>query len=56
MEKGLTMVETRDRVRELLGKELKWRLMPLASVEAMIIFSHKARIIRVHVQGEWHRR
>ena len=29
MEKGLTMVETRDRVRELLGKELKWRLVPI---------------------------
>ncbi len=28
-EKGLTMVETRDRVRELLGKELKWRLVPI---------------------------
>ena len=25
MEKDLTMVETRDRVREFLGKELKWR-------------------------------
>ena len=24
MEKGLTTPETRDRVRELLGKELKW--------------------------------
>lgn len=29
MDKGLTMVETRDRVRELLGKELKWRLVPI---------------------------
>jgi len=29
MEKGLTMTETRDRVRELLGKELKWRLVPI---------------------------
>jgi len=29
MEKGLTMVETRDRVRGLLGKELKWRLVPI---------------------------
>ena len=28
-EKGLTMVETRDKVRGLLGKELKWRLVPL---------------------------
>ncbi len=29
MEKGLTMVETRDTVRGLLGKELKWRLVPI---------------------------
>jgi len=29
MEKGLTTVETRDRVRGLLGKELKWRLVPI---------------------------
>jgi len=29
MEKGLTMVETRDKVRGLLGKELKWRLVPI---------------------------
>ena len=29
MEKGLTMVETRDRVRGILGKELKWRLVPI---------------------------
>jgi len=29
MEKGLTMVETRDKVRSLLGKELKWRLVPI---------------------------
>ncbi len=29
MEKGLTTAETRGRVRELLGKELKWRLVPI---------------------------
>jgi len=29
MEKGLTIHETRDRVRGLLGKELKWRLVPI---------------------------
>jgi len=29
MEKGLTTPETRDRVRRLLGKELKWRLVPI---------------------------
>ena len=29
MEKGLMMVETRDRVRGILGKELKWRLVPI---------------------------
>jgi hypothetical protein len=29
MEGGLTTVEARDRVRGLLGKELKWRLVPI---------------------------
>jgi len=29
IEGGLTMVEVRDRVRGLLGKELKWRLVPI---------------------------
>jgi ParB family chromosome partitioning protein len=29
MEKNLTMRETRDRVRKLLGKQLKWRLVPI---------------------------
>ena len=29
IENGLTMLETRDRVRSLLGKELKWRLVPI---------------------------
>jgi len=29
MEKGLTTMETRDRVRGLIGKELKWRLIPI---------------------------
>ena len=29
IEKGLTMAETRDRVRGILGKELKWRLVPI---------------------------
>jgi hypothetical protein len=29
METGLTMVETRDKVRGLLGKDLKWRLVPI---------------------------
>ena len=28
-EDGLTMVETREKVRGLLGKELKWRLVPI---------------------------
>ena len=28
-DKGLTMRETRDKVRSLLGKELKWRLVPI---------------------------
>jgi len=29
MEKGLTMEETRERVREILGKQLRWRLVPI---------------------------
>ena len=29
MDKGLTVLETRDRVRVLLGKILKWRLVPI---------------------------
>ena len=29
MEMELTMQETRDRVREVLGKPLKWRLVPI---------------------------
>ncbi len=29
IENGLTMLETRDKVRALLGKELKWRLVPI---------------------------
>ena len=29
VEKGLMMHETRDRVREILGKPLKWRLVPI---------------------------
>ena len=29
IEEGLTMLETREKVRTLLGKELKWRLLPL---------------------------
>jgi ParB family chromosome partitioning protein len=29
IDKGLTMPETRDKVREILGKKLKWRLVPI---------------------------
>ncbi len=29
METDITMLETRDRDRGLLGKELKWRLVPI---------------------------
>ena len=29
IEQGLTVLETREKVRTLLGKELKWRLLPL---------------------------
>ena len=42
MEKGLTTMETRDRVRSLLGKELKWRLVPIRLEPA--IYDRLARI------------
>ena len=42
MEKGLTTIETRDRVRSLLGKELKWRLVPIRLEPA--IYDRLARI------------
>jgi len=42
MEKGLTIHETRDRVRSLLGKELKWRLVPIRLEPA--IYDRLARI------------
>ena len=29
MERGLTLQDTRDRVREILGRPLKWRLVPI---------------------------
>lgn len=29
MEKSLTMQETREKVMSILGKELKWRLIPI---------------------------
>ena len=29
LEKGLTLAETRERVKEILGKPLKWRLVPI---------------------------
>jgi len=29
MEKGMSMEETRERVREILGKQLRWRLVPI---------------------------
>jgi len=42
MENGLTTMETRDRVRSLLGKELKWRLVPIRLEPA--IYDRLARI------------
>ena len=42
MEKGLTTMETRNRVRSLLGKELKWRLVPIRLEPA--IYDRLARI------------
>ena len=37
MEKGLTMPETRDKVRELFGKALKRRLVPLTFNNIIIL-------------------
>lgn len=42
MEKGLTMQETQDRVRGLLGKGLKWRLVPIRI--ALAIYDRLAQI------------
>jgi len=42
MGKGLTIHETRDRVRSLLGKELKWRLVPIRLEPA--VYDRLARI------------
>ncbi len=42
MEKGLTTMETRNRVRSLLGKDLKWRLVPIRLEPA--IYDRLARI------------
>jgi ParB family chromosome partitioning protein len=42
MEKELTTMETRNRVRSLLGKELKWRLVPIRLEPA--IYDRLARI------------
>ena len=47
MEKGLTMVETRDKVRALLGKELKWRLVPIRIEPAVY-----DRLVRIAPDGD----
>ncbi|MBC8223231.1 ParB/RepB/Spo0J family partition protein [Candidatus Bathyarchaeota archaeon] len=47
MEKGLTMVETRDKVRRLLGKELKWRLVPIRIEPAVY-----DRLIQIAPEGD----
>jgi hypothetical protein len=43
MEKGLTTMETRDRVRSLLGKELRWRLVPIRLEPA--VYDRLAQIV-----------
>ncbi len=47
MEKGLTMLETRDRVRVLLGKELKWRLVPIRIEPAVY-----DRLVQIAPEGD----
>ena len=47
MEAGLTMQETRDRVRGLLGKELKWRLVPIRIEPAVY-----DRLIQIAPEGD----
>jgi len=47
MEKGLTTPETRDRVRTLLGKELKWRLVPIRIEPAIY-----DRLVQIAPEGD----
>jgi len=47
MEKGLTTPETRDRVRQLLGKELKWRLVPIRIEPAVY-----DRLVQIAPEGD----
>jgi len=47
MEKGLTIVETRDRVRGHLGKELKWRLVPIR-IEPAVYY----RLVQIAPDGD----
>ncbi len=47
MEKGLMMLETRDRVRGLLGKELKWRLVPIRIEPAVY-----DRLVQIAPEGD----
>ncbi len=47
MKEGLTMVETRDKVRGLLGKELKWRLVPIRIEPAVY-----DRLVQIAPEGD----
>ena len=47
IEKGLTMVEARDKVRGLLGKELKWRLVPIRIEPAVY-----DRLVQIAPEGD----
>ena len=47
VEKGLTMVETRDKVRVLLGKELKWKLVPVRIEPAIY-----NRLVQIAPEGD----
>ena len=47
MEQGLTVRETRDKVRKLLGKELKWRLVPIRIEPAIY-----TRLVQIAPEGD----
>jgi len=55
MEKGLTTPETRDTVRILLGRELKWRLVPIriepAVYDRLVTIAHEGDISKLLKQA-----
>ena len=47
MNKGLTTIDTRNKVRGILGKKLKWRLVPIR-IELGIY----ARLVTIAPEGD----